>query len=58
MKKKCPYCGAKIKAKRPISKKKKTDKNRTEEIHDKRFLTGLDYHRGMYGGPDMIRGGG
>ena len=38
--------------------KKKNDKDRIEEIHDRRFLTGIDYHRGMYKGPDMIRGGG
>lgn len=56
MKKRCPYCGAKIKAKTP--KREKTDKDKTEEIHNKRFLTGIDYHCGMYGGPDMIRGGG
>lgn len=55
MKKRCPYCGARIKTK---VKQKKTDKDRTEEIHNKRFLTGIDYHRGGYNGPDMIRGGG
>lgn len=54
--KRCPHCGAEIKTK--IPKRKKTDKDRTEEIHNKRFLTGIDYHRGGYSGPDMIRGGG
>lgn len=56
MKKRCPHCGARIKAKTP--KREKTDKDRIEEIHNKRFLTGIDYHRGGYNGPDMIRGGG
>ena len=40
------------------SKRKKTDKDRIKEINNKRFLTGIDYHRGGYSGPDMIRGGG
>lgn len=35
----------------------KSDKERIEEIHDKRFLTGIDFHRGGYDGPNMRRGG-
>ncbi len=54
--KRCPHCGARIKVK--TSKRKKTDKDRIKEINNKRFLTGIDYHRGGYSGPDMIRGGG
>jgi hypothetical protein len=41
------------------TKKKQNDKDRIEEINDRRFLTGIDRHRGMCKEPgDMIRGGG
>ena len=44
-----------------ISKRSKTKsyEDKIEEINDKRFLTGIDRHRGMVKDPDdMIRGGG